>query len=67
MDAAFSPDGTSIATTAFDGLAQIWPFDPQVLMEMAHRRIQRRPPELTCPERVSFLHEEITCSSAVGP
>ena len=67
IDAAFSPDGLWIATAAFDGMAQVWPFDPQVLMEMAHQRIQRSPPELTCAERAIFLHEETSCPSLAGP
>ena len=66
MNAAFSPDGLWIATAAFDGMAQVWPFDPHVLMEMARQRIQRSPPELTCAERAIFLHEETSCPPLPG-
>jgi WD40 repeat protein len=67
-NAAFSPDGLWVVTTSSDGKARVWPFDPQVLMAIARRHIQRDPPELTCDERATYLHQASPCSTSTpGP
>ncbi len=62
-DAAFSPDGKTIVTTG-DTTARLYeciacaPLDE--LLKLADARITR---ELTCEERVTFLHETIECQN----
>lgn len=54
--AAFSPDGQWVVTASWDGAARIYAVHIEDLMELARRRVTR---ELTCQERVQFLHEEL--------
>lgn len=60
-DVAFSPDGKTILT-AGDNTARLYECiecgTPQELLQLANARITR---ELTCEERVTFLHETIEC------
>ncbi|MBU1750486.1 MAG: TIR domain-containing protein [Chloroflexi bacterium] len=57
--AVYSPDGRWIVTASNDRMAQVWPWpDVKSLLAAAQSRIIR---ELTCPERQTYLHENITC------
>ena len=57
--AAYSPDGRWIVT-ASDGTARVWWWGPDVegLLAEARSRVAR---ELTCQERVQYLHEDLDC------
>lgn len=61
--AAFSPDGKTILT-AGDNTARLFECiecgTPQDLLQLANARITR---DLTCEERVTFLHDSLTCEN----
>jgi WD40 repeat protein len=63
-DASVSPDGKWIATASADGTAQIFPCDVcgslDELLALAQARVTR---DLTCQERVTFLHETVECET----
>ncbi len=57
--AAYSPDGRWIVTASGDGTARVWPWpDVEGLLAEARSRVAR---ELTCQERVQYLHEDLDC------
>jgi WD40 repeat protein len=56
---AFSPDGKRLATASLDGTIYVYILPIQELMELAATRVTR---DLTCSERVKYLHEKVTCS-----
>lgn len=58
ISAAYSPDRKWIVTDSEDGTVQVWPW-PEVdgLLAAARSRVSR---ELTCHERVQYLHEDRT-------
>ncbi|MBI3915120.1 MAG: TIR domain-containing protein [Chloroflexi bacterium] len=61
-NATFSPDGKSIITSSGDGTARIFPrgmFAPlEDLITIAQMKVTR---DLTCEERLTYLHENVTC------
>ena len=58
--AAYSPDGRWIVTASDDGTARVWWWggDVEDLLAEARSRVAR---ELTCQERVQYLHEDLDC------
>jgi len=59
--AAYSPDGRWIVTASRDGTARVWPWpDFENLLAEARSRVAR---ELTCQERVRYLHEDLDCEA----
>jgi Tol biopolymer transport system component len=60
--AAYSPDGQWIVTAGWDGTAQVWWWgaDVEDLLAEARSRVTR---ELTCQERVQYLHEDLDCGA----
>ena len=63
--AAFSPDGRFVVTASWDGTAQIFACELcgsiEALLALARTRVTR---ELTCEERQTYLHENVTCQTA---
>ena len=58
---AYSPDGRWIVTASYDGTARVWPWpDVEGLLAAARSRVAR---ELTCQERVQYLHEDLDCGA----
>ncbi|HLL81043.1 MAG TPA: hypothetical protein VK420_00275 [Longimicrobium sp.] len=61
--AAFSPDGLRIGTASLDGTARLWACPlcapPGELFARAEKLVEDR--TLTCDERRTYLHEELTC------
>ena len=56
---AYSPDGRWIVTASGDGTVRVWPWlDAEGLLAAARSRVTR---ELTCQERVQYLHEDLDC------
>lgn len=47
---AFSPDGKHLAAANADGTVQIYASDIRELLDLAHKRVTRVPPELTYVE-----------------
>jgi WD40 repeat protein len=60
LNAQFSPDGRRIVTAGDDGTARIYVTYAQDLIVLAKTRVAR---ELTCEERVQYLHEEVVCAT----
>jgi len=60
--AAYSPDGRWIVTASYDGTARVWWWgaDVEDLLAAARSRVTR---ELTCQERVQYLHEDLDCGA----
>jgi WD40 repeat protein len=58
--AAYSPDGRWIVTASSDDTARVWWWrgDVQDMLAEARSRVAR---ELTCQERVQYLHEDLDC------
>ncbi len=52
--AYFSPDGRRILTTSYDGSLRVYFVQTMDLVNLAKMRVTR---ELTCAERVEYLHE----------
>jgi WD40 repeat protein len=60
--AAYSPDGRWIVTASDDSTARVWWWgDVEDLLAEARSRLAR---ELTCQERVQYLHEDLDCGAA---
>ncbi len=62
--ATFSPNGERVLTASKDGTARLWPswrWDPETF---AKHDVGR---SLTCEERRTFLHEDITCAEEAVP
>jgi len=59
--AAYSPDGARIVTASQDGTARVYLVHIEDLIALAKTRVTR---ELTCQERVLYLHEDIVCPTA---
>jgi hypothetical protein len=56
-----SPDGRWIVTTGSDGTVWVWPWpDVEDLLAEARSRLAR---DLTCQERVQYLHEDLDCGA----
>lgn len=62
FSAAYSPDGQWIVTASNDGAAWVWWWgaDAGDLLAEARSRLAR---ELTCQERVQYLHEDLDCEA----
>ena len=61
--AMYSPDGRWIVTASGDGTVRVWSWaDIEGLLAAADSRITR---ELTCWERVQYLHETLDCEVEV--
>lgn len=59
--AAYSPDRRWIVTASADRTARVWPWpDVEDLLAAARSRVAR---ELTCQERVQYLHEDLDCGA----
>ena len=56
---AFSPDGKNLLTASIDGTARIYPVDYKDVLALARSLLSPR--QLTCVERVKYLHEGNTC------
>ena len=64
MAAAFSPDGSRVLTVSDDNTVRLWPswrWDPEAFAELDVGRT------LTCEERRTFLHEDLTCTGEPVP
>ena len=62
--ATFRPDGARVLTASEDGTARLWPswrWDPEAFARLDVSRT------LTCEERRTFLHEDISCPEAPDP
>jgi len=55
----FSPDGRYLLTASFDGTARISPVYFDDVLALARAILSPR--ELTCAERVKYLHDKIEC------
>jgi WD40 repeat protein len=60
----FSPDGKYIVTASDDGTARVYLVHIEDLIELAKKRLTR---ELTCEERVQYLHEDRVCPTPEPP
>jgi len=58
--AQFSPDGKWVVTASNDGTARVYVVHFEDLLALAKTRVTR---ELTCAERVQYLHEERVCAT----
>ena len=58
--AAYSPDGRWIVTASWDNTARVWWADVEDMLAEARSRVTR---ELTCQERVQYLHEDLDCGA----
>jgi hypothetical protein len=60
LSAAYSPDGRWIVTASSDGTVRVWWWRAGVkgFLAEARSRVTR---ELTCQERVQYLHEDLDC------
>lgn len=63
MSVTFSPDGRYLLTASFDGTARIYPVSFEDVLEHARSILSAR--ELTCAERVKYLHEQVTCPTQI--
>ena len=58
----FSPDGKRLAAGSFGGIIQIFLLDIRELLALAHKRISRKPPDLTPDECLRYFQSK-TCPS----
>jgi len=60
--AVYSPDGRWIVTASWDGTARVWWWggDVEDLLAEVRSRVAR---ELTCQERVRYLHADLDCGA----
>lgn len=56
---AFSPDKRYLLAASFDGSARIYPVEYGDVLALARAVLSAR--ELTCTERVVYLHAEVKC------
>jgi WD40 repeat protein len=59
---AFSPDGKYLLTASIDGTARIYPVHYEDVLALAQSLLSPR--ELTCVERVKYLHDEPLCATS---
>lgn len=60
---AWSPDGKRIVTGSRDRTARVFAVPVEDVVGLAQARLTR---DLTCPERQTYLHEEVTCATSVA-
>jgi len=58
---AISPDGKSLLTASLDGTARIYPIHYEDVLALAQSLLSPR--ELTCAERLKYLHDDSACVS----
>ncbi|HMD81430.1 MAG TPA: WD40 repeat domain-containing protein, partial [Anaerolineales bacterium] len=59
---AFSPDGKNLLTASIDGTARIYPVHYEDVLALAQSLLSPR--ELTCAERVKYLHDDPLCATS---
>lgn len=59
-NAQFSPDGKYIVTASDDGTVRVYLAHSEDLIALAKTRVTR---DLTCEERVQYLHEDRVCAT----
>jgi WD40 repeat protein len=61
---SFSPDGRYLLTASHDGTARIYPVHFEDVLTLARAALSSR--ELTCVERVKYLHEGACPTPTLG-
>jgi WD40 repeat protein len=61
--AEYSPDGRFIVTTSSDKTSRVYLVHIEELINLAYSRVTR---QLTCQERIQYLHEERLCPTPVS-
>jgi WD40 repeat protein len=56
--ASFSPDSKKVVTASWDNTARVYQVALEDLLALASQRVTR---QLTCQERVQFLHDNLVC------
>ncbi len=62
---SFSPNGEQVVTASADNTARLYLFILKTLIALAKYAALTR--ELTCDERVQYLHENLTCPTPKSP